>query len=275
MALGPSRAVAVVLLAAVCCLQGAQGRSPPYPPIPPRPPVCPVDAPLIKLNFEQNERKRVQVVEYDTYIPNLSSFTIHYWFNLRDTATTNTMFNYATDPYTGTELLDVQLESKEGGRHQFWKITIKGVETRVSSFPPIRKGEWYHALHSWESSTGIISHYINGELLQSHYNYQTKGLVIPAGGIAQSGQTRSARFLYNSVDQGEGLNGWLTLFQLSAKPIGVPTSSDSVAAKAERAFNCADDHDKEGETISWNRTPRKGFGGVTETPSYNSVCGQF
>ena len=101
---------------------------------------------------------------------------------------------------------------------------------------------------------------------------QTKGLVISERGIPQSGQTNLAR-VHSNVDKGEGLDGWLTLLQLSGKPIGVPTSSDTVAAKAERAYRCEDQ--EEGELISWSRTPRSGFGGVTTVPSYNSVCGQF
>lgn len=270
--MGPSLALAVVLLAAVSCLQSAQGTSPPYPPLRPKP-VCARDAPLIKLRFGQGEYGRAQAVEYDTFIPNMSSFTIHYWFYLEDTTTTNTIFNYANNPSLSSELLEVQLESKDQGRHQFWKVTIKGVESRVSSFPLIRINQWYHALHSWDSSTGIISHYINGELLQSHYNYETKGLVIPSGGVAQLGQTRNARLYHSGEDQGDGLNGSITLFQLSAKPIGVPTASDTVAAKAERAYKC--DDQEEGEVISWSRTPGKGFGGVTMIPSYNSVCGHF
>ncbi|XP_045114646.1 uncharacterized protein LOC123506541 [Portunus trituberculatus] len=172
MAMEPSRGVAVVLLVAVCCLHGAHGRSPP------RPPVCPLNNPLIKINFVQNAHGRAQVVQYVTDIPRLTSFTIHYWFSLETTSKTHTLFNYASDSYAGSELLEVQLETNDEGRNQFWKVTIEGVETRVKAYPPIGQWQWYHALHSWDSSTGIISHYINGELLQSHYNYQTKGLVI-------------------------------------------------------------------------------------------------
>ncbi|XP_045114645.1 C-reactive protein 3.3-like [Portunus trituberculatus] len=273
MAMEPSRGVAVVLLAAVCCLHGAQGTSPPYPPLPPpRPPVCPLSNPLTKINFVQNAHGRAQVVQYVTDIPRLTSFTIHYWFSLETTSKTHTLFNYASDSYAGSELLEVQLETNDEGRNQFWKVTIEGVETRVSAYPPIGQWQWYHALHSWDSSTGIISHYINGELLQSHYNYQTKGLVISPRGTARSGQTRRALF-NNGVDQGEGLDGWLTLLQFSGKPIGVPTSSDTVAAKAERAYRCEDQ--EEGEFISWSKTPRKSFGGVTAFPTFKSVCGQF
>lgn len=100
---------------------------------------------------------------------------------------------------------------------------------------------------------------------------QKDSLVVPGGGVAVSGQHQSTS-LNMGLDQGEGLNGWLTLFQLSSKALG-PLSSTTKTAVAHLTSQCTDD--MEGDLISWKKTPRKGHGGATETPSQSKVCGVF
>ena len=98
---------------------------------------------------------------------------------------------------------------------------------------------------------------------------QIKGIVIPGRGVAVSGQHQNTE-LTQGMDQGEGINGWFTLFQMSAKPLG---SFAEAETKAKLASQCS--ADMEGDLISWTTTPRKGYGGITETPSYSKACGRF
>lgn len=94
---------------------------------------------------------------------------------------------------------------------------------------------------------------------------------VRGGGVPMSGQHQRTS-LNNGLDQGEGLNGWLTLFQLSSKPLG-RLSSTKKAAVARLASQCS--NEMEGDLISWKKTPRKGHGGASETLSENKVCGAF
>lgn len=90
--------------------------------------------------------------------------------------------------------------------------------------------------------------------------------------MAVSGQHQSTSQTMG-MDQGEGLNGWFTLFQLSSKaldPFDVATIDATVAILASQCTG-----EIEGDLISWRNTPRKGYGGVMETPSYSKVCGRF
>lgn len=96
-------------------------------------------------------------------------------------------------------------------------------------------------------------------------------LVVPGGGEGVSGQHQNSG-LNIGKDMGEGLNGWLTLFQLSSKPLG-PLTHATETAVARLASQCTGE--MEGDIINWRKTPRKGFGGAMSTPSFSKVCGVF
>lgn len=86
-----------------------------------------------------------------------------------------------------------------------------------------------------------------------------------------SGQHQNAG-LFVGKDMGEGLNGWLTLFQLSSKPLGVLSYATKTVV-ARLASQCTGE--LEGDLINWRTTPRKGYGGAMVTPSFSKVCGAF
>lgn len=96
---------------------------------------------------------------------------------------------------------------------------------------------------------------------------------IPQGGLAVSGQHQRSR-IDNPIgmDRGEGVEGFLTLFQLSSKPLRQPYSVASAALVDSLASQCSKDLGS--DVISWRNTPRKQFGGVTETPA-REECGNF
>ncbi|KAG0718719.1 Sushi, von Willebrand factor type A, EGF and pentraxin domain-containing protein 1 [Chionoecetes opilio] len=242
-------AVVVVLVLAWCAFEGVQGSQPSPLPLP-RPPskatqtgvffpyICSKEITLSKIKVTQSERMYIQYVEYVAAIPHLTSFTLHYWFNLADTTNTSTMLNYEYEPSFPKNLLTVQLANEKGkqGQQQYWVMRLNGVlVSREAMHPPIRRGEWRHALHSWDAHTGVITHYIDGHLYKARTVYESKEWLIPAGGVAVSGQHHSAVTQGAGMDQGEGLNGWLTLLQLSSKPIG---ASPEDAALAKLAAQC-------------------------------------
>lgn len=78
---------------------------------------------------------------------------------------------------------------------------------------------------------------------------------------------------FNGMDQGEGIEGWFTLFNMVSHPLPYPRSAGTRAIVARIASECSP-NDAYANVISWKSTPRKGYGGVMETPAV-PVCGRF
>nr|XP_045602293.1 C-reactive protein 1.4-like [Procambarus clarkii] len=215
-----------------------------------------------------NQTGYVQYVHYFTQFPRLTAFTMHYWFNLISTNRTSTSFNYGLNELSTNNNLTVQLV-KEG--QQFWTLQIN--DQLVSKVPSkfVGVGEWHHMLHSWDSATGQWSVFMDGKLLSHGFDPKSVGLVVPGGGVAVSGQHQKTA-ITGGMDRGEGLEGWFTLFQLSAQSIKDPTSNRAANVVASLTSKCTEDFG--GDVISWRKTPRKGYGGVAETPG-REVCGAF
>ncbi|KAK3852973.1 hypothetical protein Pcinc_040463 [Petrolisthes cinctipes] len=214
-----------------------------------------------------NQTGYVQYCHYMTDIPTMTSFTLHFWFHLLDASRTSTMFNYGLDEGRNTNNLTVQLES---GFPQYWRLEINDVLVIRVPSPLVRVGEWHHALVSWQSLTGQWSVFLDGDLVESGSSVQSRGLVVPGGGNAVSGQHQNT--LHNGEDVGQGLEGWMTLLQLSREPLYQP---DSYAIKRYVKFLatfCS--KDVGGDIIGWRVTPRKGYGGIMETPG-RQTCGYF
>ncbi|XP_042871780.1 C-reactive protein 1.1-like [Penaeus japonicus] len=220
-----------------------------------------------------NQTGYIQYVHYYTDIPELTGFTMHYWFNLKNNFRSATTFNYALDTKVNTDNVTLQLhQGKYLSSPSHWTLRINDILVMDVASPPVLAGEWHHMLHSWDSSQGAWSIYMDGKLLGYGYNEQARGLVIPAGGIAVSGQHQNTAF--NGMDQGKGIEGWFTLFNMFSNPLLYPKSTRTLDLVARIAKQCSIDQQVEGNVISWKSTPRKGYGGIMETPAV-PVCGQF
>ncbi|XP_042230192.1 C-reactive protein 1.4-like isoform X2 [Homarus americanus] len=215
-----------------------------------------------------NQTGYVEYSEYVAEVPPLTAFTMHYWFNLLSTVRTATTFNYGLNELSTNNNLTVQLVQ---GNPQHWTLQINDhLVSRVVS-PLVRVGEWHHMLHSWDSSTGQWSVFMDGKILSFGLNPMSVGMVVPGGGVPVSGQRQNTA-LAAGMDQGEGLEGWFTLFQLSARPLLNPNSPNTAFAVTSLASGCS--IDLGGDVISWRGTPRRGYGGVMETPG-REICGHF
>ncbi|XP_071526625.1 C-reactive protein 1.4-like [Panulirus ornatus] len=215
-----------------------------------------------------NQSGYVQYSVYDVDMPELSSFTMHYWFNLIDANRTATTFNYALDLAKNNNNLTVQLER---GQPQHWTMQINDMLVSRVVSPLVEAGVWYHMLHSWNSATGQWSVFMNGKILATGHNSLSVGLKIPGGGIPASGQHQNTA-LFMGMDQGEGIEGWFTLFQMSSRPLHSPYSKATANTVEALASQCS--RDLVCDIVSWRGTPRKGYGGVTETPGQED-CGDF
>lgn len=94
--------------------------------------------------------------------------------------------------------------------------------------------------------------------------------MVPGGGTAVSGQHQNT--LHNGMDVGQGLEGWMTLLQLSQETLYQPDSYSTKQYVKSLATFCS--KDVGGDVISWRVTPRKGYGGIMETPG-TQICGHF
>ncbi|XP_063615285.1 C-reactive protein 1.1-like [Penaeus indicus] len=220
-----------------------------------------------------NQTGYTQYVHYYTDFPELTSFTMQYWFNLNKNFRSATTFNYALDEEVNTDNVTLQLHQGEQLHSpSHWTLHINGIlVVRVES-PPVLAGEWHHMLHSWDSNQGEWSIFMDGRLLGSGYSKEGRGLVIPAGGVAVSGQHQNTA-QFGGMDQGAGIEGWFTLFNMVSRPLFNPKSARTLATVARIASECSP-HAAYGDVISWTSTPRKGYGGVMETPAA-PVCGWF
>lgn len=214
-----------------------------------------------------NQTGYVQYCHYMTEIPTMVSLSLHYWFLLLDTSRTSTTFNYGLDETVNTNNVTVQLEA---GTPQRWRLEINDVLVNRVPSPPVRVGEWHHVFHSWHSQSGQWSVFLDAKLIGSSINRQSQGLVVVGGGNAVSGQHQNT--LHNGMDVGQGLEGWMTLLQLSSRPLLNPTSLTAGYFVTTLASQCSRDYG--GDVISWRSTPRKGYGGIMETPG-SEVCGHF
>ncbi|XP_027224173.1 C-reactive protein 1.4 isoform X1 [Penaeus vannamei] len=220
-----------------------------------------------------NQTGYTQYAHYYTDIPELTGFTMHYWFKLNKNFRSATTFNYALDAEVNTDNVTLQLhQGKQLHSPSHWTLHINDVLVVRLESPPVLAGRWHHMLHSWDSTQGAWSVFMDGGLLGYGYSEEGRGLVIPAGGIAVSGQHQNTA-QFNGMDQGEGIEGWFTLFNMFSRPLLYPNSRGTLAAVARIARQCSPDQ-PEGDVISWRSTPRKGYGGIMETPAI-PVCGKF
>ncbi|XP_068217758.1 C-reactive protein 1.4-like [Palaemon carinicauda] len=224
---------------------------------------CPAVLPLSKVMM--NQSNYVQYVYYATPIPDLQSFTLQYWFNLYNADRISTTFDYTVrGPTNSTIRINLQR-----GQPQRWFLYINEILVSNVISPLIRTGEWHFMVHSWNSWTGSWSIYMDGVLLQAGSSPEGRGLVVRGGGEAYSGQRQNTD---DGMDRGEGLEGWMTLFQMSVRPLLNPASPQTLRMVSRLASSCNGQFN--GDLISWSRTPRKGYGGPQETPA-RPVCGNF
>lgn len=57
--------------------------------------------------FNQTEIDFSQFIKYAVKLPDITDFTMHYWFNLADASTTSTMFNYGCESHSQLYLLSL------------------------------------------------------------------------------------------------------------------------------------------------------------------------
>lgn len=224
---------------------------------------CPPSLPLSKIML--NQSNYIQYVHYITPIPDVKSFTIQYWFNLINTARTATPFDYTQRGPTNSTIRIHLMK----GQPQRWVLYINEVLVSDVVSPPVQSGAWHFMVHSWNSWTGTWSIYMDGVLLGAGASPQGTGLVVQGGGEAYSGQRQNTG---DGMDRGEGLEGWMALFQMSVRPLLNPTSAETLRMVSRLGSSCNGLYS--GDLISWTKTPRKGYGGVQETPAL-PVCGNF
>ncbi|CAL4115762.1 unnamed protein product, partial [Meganyctiphanes norvegica] len=150
-----------------------------------------------------------------------------------------------------------------------WELTIMGLQMLVAESPSVEVGTWHHLLVSWHSEAPT-SLWMDGTLIHQQHNKQMDSLIIPGGGEVKVGQTEEA--FQTGVDK-EGLQGWITLFNLDSRAIKKPDDTSS-KEKVSRLYSKCGAIPKGHDIIEWTKTPRKGHGGST-TQLAQEQCHHF
>nr|XP_053657309.1 C-reactive protein 1.4-like [Cherax quadricarinatus] len=225
---------------------------------------------LLYLQVLFNQTATLQYLEYSDHLPDLTGFTLHYWLHLlqpSSLACPFTYYNEADDTYVQVLIVS------SGVNTWSWVLQINDVVVSLVQSPVNLIGKWHHVLHSWHSGTGSWSVYLDGRLVDSSVNTQTKGLVVSGGGRAFSGhRQRVIRGSDKCVDGDEGLYGWLTLLSLDTRGIERGDYWMNRMMVVVVADGCRPELG--GDALSWYHTPRRGYGGVMEARA-NTTCGLF
>ncbi|KAG7176122.1 C-reactive protein 1.4-like [Homarus americanus] len=208
----------------------------------------------------------VQYVEYVAEMPDLSGFTLHYWIHLLEPSSFVCPFAYINEADdTSIQVLVVRSELS-----WTWVIQVNGVVVSLVTSPVSLVGKWHHVLHSWHSHSGNWSFYLDGHLVDSGINLETKGMTVSGGGRAYSGQRYNA--ITSSEPCDEGVHGWLTLLGLDTRGIQRAEHWMSRLMVTVLVDGCSPEQG--GDILTWDYTPRQGYGGVMTTRA-NTTCGHF
>ncbi|XP_050302833.1 uncharacterized protein LOC126740727 [Anthonomus grandis grandis] len=167
---------------------------------------------LYKVGFTQD--LYFQYIQYKTHIPDLKEFTLCYWAKFNNHSNDHPIFSYAVDGQpraiyswiTNTERSSYFSMNIEG--HTFYRLNY-----------PLRLNRWYHTCQSWNGKTGEWQIWVNAERVGRGFHNRLVGHVIPAGGIAITGQSQSqlGGGFQEGIDAPKGSGGMLgeiTMLQL-------------------------------------------------------------
>jgi len=153
-------------------------------------------------------------------IPSLStlSYTIAAWVKVDDTSVQNTIFGDWIDPHTIWLVTEASI--LEYHVRDIYDIDIAGAYTSANV---VSSGVWFHLAVSYNFTTGSISYYINGVLLQISPSAQTSSAMI----IPQSSSQLNWQ-IGRKEDSGSNIVGNIQKLQIYSPPL----TDDEVAQLA-------------------------------------------
>ncbi|KAF6121319.1 pentraxin 3 [Phyllostomus discolor] len=135
----------------------------------------------------------------------LESFSACIWVKATDVLNKTILFSYGTkrNPY------EMQLYLSD----QSVVSVVGGEENRLVADTEISLGRWTHLCSTWKSERGLLSTWVNGELVATTAGMAT-GHVIPEGGILQIGQEKNGCCVGGGFDETLAFSGRLTGFNI-------------------------------------------------------------
>lgn len=217
---------------------------------------------LYKVGFSQD--LYFQYIQYKVSLPELKEFTLCYWAKFFNHSNDHPIFSYAVDGqpkalYSGIANTD---------RSSYFSMNIEG-HTFYRLNYPLRLNRWYHTCQSWNGKTGEWQIWVNAERVGRGFNNRLVGHVIPAGGIAITGQEQSQ--LGGGFQEGKGapkgsggMLGEITMIQLYAVAL--------TAGKAHKdhKHHHAHQYDHQGNAIT---TPAPTTAATRAIPSHPLLTG--
>ncbi|XP_054435983.1 pentraxin-related protein PTX3 [Pteronotus mesoamericanus] len=135
----------------------------------------------------------------------LESFSACIWVKATDVLNKTILFSYGTkrNPY------EMQLYLS----NQSMVFVVGGEENRLVADTVISLGRWTHLCSTWNSEKGLMSLWVNGELVATTVGMAT-GHIIPEGGILQIGQEKNGCCVGGGFDETLAFSGRLTGFNI-------------------------------------------------------------
>ncbi|KAA0186466.1 hypothetical protein HAZT_HAZT007612 [Hyalella azteca] len=222
--------------------------------------------PYMKITPHQRTSPFVQYEQFATNVSQLDEISTCFWMMVDDPLRPATMLNYAMDERVNNDNITLQYRGSES----LWTLVINGQNVYRSKARRLQARKWTHFCHSWSGKTGEWSVWQNGNLIESDVNQQSRGWKIPAGGVLVTCQHQNTIQNNGGRDNGEGLEGSLTLMSVSDKHL----STDSISRRYVDHVSKDCSPRARGEIADWLNTPRLRFGGVRSSRA-QAVCGNF
>ncbi|XP_007941737.1 pentraxin-related protein PTX3 [Orycteropus afer afer] len=135
----------------------------------------------------------------------LKSFSACLWVKATDVLNKTVLFSYGTkkNPY------EIQLYLS----YQSTVLVVGGEENKLVADTVISLGRWTHLCGTWNSETGSMSLWVNGELVATTVK-MALGHAVPEGGILQIGQEKNGCCVGGGFDETLAFSGKLTGFNI-------------------------------------------------------------
>lgn len=135
----------------------------------------------------------------------LESFSACIWVKATDVLNKTILFSYGTkwNPY------EIQLYLSS----QSLVFVVGGKENKLAADTVVSLGRWTHLCGTWSSEQGIMSLWVNGELVATTEEMATSHPV-PEGGILQIGQEKNGCCVGGGFDETLAFSGRVTGFNI-------------------------------------------------------------